>query len=265
MRIGFSRILSLLNFISLVRFASTSVFTNKPKKPPRLHSLKKMTDSSGVGTIDFYHDALYQLTISNCHCVPVIFYEDFIKPRCIIVPGCGCSPVQSSNWYRWMKDQLVDSGAFSEVLLEDMPDPVDAKEKVWIPFILDKLKADANTVMIGHSSGAVAAMRLLENNPLKGCVLVAACHTDLGSESERLAGYYNRPWQWDTIKSNTEWILQYHSTDDPFIPMSEADLVATKLASEFKRFDDKSHFFAPKDVDQANILGDILRKLTEKK
>ena len=194
---------------------------------------------------------------------PAFFLLEIVKPRCIIVPGCGCSPVYSANWYKWMKEELVESNVFSEVLLEDMPDPVHAKEKIWVPFILNKLKADANTVMIGHSSGAVAAMRLLEKNTLKGCVLVSACHTDLGSESERLAGYYNRAWDWESIKSNTEWILQYHSTDDPFIPMAEADHVASNLSSDYKRFEDKSHFFAPEDVQSANILADILLKLAK--
>ena len=142
-----------------------------------------------------------------------------------------------------------------------MPDPVDAKESIWLPFILNKLKADSNTVMIGHSSGAQAAMRLLENNALKGCVLVSACHTDGGMESERLAGYYNRPWKWDKIKSNAEWILQYHSSDDCFIPMAEADHVASNLNTEYFRFDDKSHFFAPKDIESSNMVADIVRKL----
>ena len=44
---------------------------------------------------------------------------------------------------------------------------------------------DANTVLVGHSSGAVAAMRLLEKTPLLGAVLVSACHTDLGDAGER--------------------------------------------------------------------------------
>lgn len=184
-----------------------------------------------------------------------------IKPRCIIVPGCGCSPVSSANWYKWMHEKLIDSDAFSEVLLEDMPDPDDAKESIWLPFIITKLKADSNTVMIGHSSGAVAAMRLLENNKLKGCVLVSACHSDGGVESERLAGYYNRPWKWDAIKSNAEWILQYHSSDDHLIPIAEADLVASKLNSEYFKFDDKSHFFAPRDIESSNMVADILGKL----
>jgi predicted alpha/beta hydrolase family esterase len=160
-----------------------------------------------------------------------------------------------------MKTQLIESDAFSEVLCEDMPDPVAAKEKIWIPFILNKLKADSNTIIIGHSSGAEAAMRLLENSKLKGMVLVSACHTDLGVESERLAGYYNRTWEWEKIKSNADWILQYHSSDDPYIPINEADHVATNLSSEYFKFNDKSHFFSPKDIERANIVGDILRKI----
>ena len=40
-------------------------------------------------------------------------------------------------------------------------------------------------MLVGHSSGAVAAMRLLEKTPLLGAVLVSACHTDLGDAGER--------------------------------------------------------------------------------
>ena len=42
--------------------------------------------------------------------------------------------------------------------------------------------------------GAEAGMRLLETTRVLGLVLVSACHTDLGVESEREAGYYSRPW-----------------------------------------------------------------------
>ena len=61
-----------------------------------------------------------------------------------------------------------------------MPDPNDAKESIWIPFIIETLNCDASTIIFGHSSGAEAAMRLLENHKVKGCILVSACHTDLG-------------------------------------------------------------------------------------
>ena len=52
---------------------------------------------------------------------------------------------------------------------------------------------DANTVLVGHSSGAVAAMRLLEKTPLLGAVLVSACHTDLGDAGERACAPHALP------------------------------------------------------------------------
>jgi len=56
--------------------------------------------------------------------------------------------------------------------------------KVWL--------IAANTSITGHSSGAEAAMRFAESYQVKGLVLVSACVTDLGIESEMIAGYYNR-------------------------------------------------------------------------
>lgn len=181
-------------------------------------------------------------------------------PRAVIVPGNGCQDVYSANWYAYMKRRLDESRSFSEVVLRDMPDPVLARETVWLPFIRDELRADANTVLIGHSSGAVAGLRLLESSRLLGLVLVSACFTDLGDEGERLSGYYSRPWDWRAIRGNAQWILQFHSLDDPFIPVEEARHVASSVGSEFRCFEDKSHFFKPSDVDE--VIEDLIRKMS---
>ena len=93
--------------------------------------------------------------------------------------------------------------------------------------------------------------------------MVSGYYTDLGDKNEKKSQYFNRPWNWKKIKENQNWIIQFSSTDDPFIPMAEADHVASNLSSEYFRFEDKSHFFAPKDVESSNIVGDILRKLKE--
>lgn len=180
-------------------------------------------------------------------------------PRVLIIPGNGCSPVHSANWYAYMETQLNASGRFSQVILRDMPDPNQAKEAVWLPFIRSELKIDENTIIVGHSSGAVASLRLLETSKLLGCVLVAACYTDLGDAGERQSGYYSRPWNWSGIKSNARWILQYHSKDDPFIPAAEADHIAAHIGSEYKLYSDKSHFFGAGDVQ--DIVQDIIAKV----
>ena len=181
-------------------------------------------------------------------------------PRAVIVPGNGCLDVYSANWYAHMKQQLEKSRCFSEVVLRTMPDPMLARESIWVPFIRDELRAGPDTVLIGHSSGAEAGMRLLESFQLLGLVLVSACHTDLGDEGERRSGYYSRPWDWAAIRANVQWVLQYHSRDDPFIPVAVAEHVALSLGSEFTCFEDRSHFFEPSDVD--SIIQDLIRKVS---
>ena len=70
----------------------------------------------------------------------------------------------------------------------------------------------------------------------------------------KFTGYYNRPWEWEQIKQNTQWIVQFGSTDDPFIPFSEQEQVAEGTASEFHKFSDKGHFQSFAFSDLMNIL-----------
>ena len=114
-----------------------------------------------------------------------------IKPHVMIVPGNGATNVYNSNWYSYMKVELEKSGKFDSVILQNMPDPIHAKENIWVPYIKSIVDRDNNIVLIGHSSGAEAIMRLLEETVVLGVILIAACHTDLGDESERNAGIFH--------------------------------------------------------------------------
>ena len=148
--------------------------------------------------------------------------------------------------YGWAETALRGAGVFDEVVLpQTMPDPVAAKESVWVPYMRDELGADASTVVIGHSSGAVAAMRLAEETEVAALILVSACWTDLGDASERAAGYYARPWRWDAIRANAGAIVQFHSDDDPFIPVAESRHVAENLQATYYELSGRSHFFSP--------------------
>ncbi|CAF1154882.1 unnamed protein product [Rotaria sordida] len=179
------------------------------------------------------------------------------RQRIIIVPGMGCVPVRDCNWYAWLEQELEKdpTGRFS-VILENMPDPHGARESQWVPFIRDRLKFDEKTILVGHSSGCEAIMRLLEKDKVRGVILVAACHTDLGDENERASEYYNRPWDWDAIRGNTEWIVQFHSPSDKLIPVEEARFVADKLKSEYRELERRGHFMKDSEYkrEQASSL-----------
>jgi len=127
------------------------------------------------------------------------------------------------------------------VINRTFPDNVKARAHHWLPFI-DELGADEDTILIGHSSGAVAAMRYAETHRLRGSVLVSVCHTDLGDAGEAASGYYRTPWDWARIREHQRWIGIFHSTDDPHIPAAEARFVAAQLRGSYFEYTDRGHF-----------------------
>jgi len=96
--------------------------------------------------------------------------------------------------------------------------------------------------LIGHSSGAIAAMRFAEESKILGSVLVGSYYTDLGDEIEKQSGYFEKPWNWDTIKNNQQWIVQFSSIDDPWIPIDEPRFVKNKLNSQYYEYETQGHF-----------------------
>lgn len=55
-------------------------------------------------------------------------------------------------------------------------------------------------------------------------------------------GYFNRPWHWEKIKANCPHIVQFGSTDDPFLPWKEQQEVADRLEAKLYKFTDRGHF-----------------------
>ena len=164
-----------------------------------------------------------------------------MKKVVIIHGNGGCTG--NHFWIPWLKAALEEKGIL--VVAPTMPDNIEAKASAWLPYMRDVLKCDEETVIIGHSSGAVAAMRYAEEHKLLGSVLIGACYTDLGYESERIAGYYDAPWQLDKIKNNQQWTMLVASSDDPYIPISEPRFIHDNLGGDYCEFADKGHFMSP--------------------
>lgn len=160
------------------------------------------------------------------------------KQKVIIIHGnSGSKP--TDNWIPNVKEELEKAGI--TVLAPEFPDNDLARASIWIPY-LHMLKADENTILVGHSSGAIASMRFAEKNQVLGTILIGSYYTTLGYEKEKLSGYFDDPWDWNAIKNNQQWIIQFASTDDPWIPIQEPRYVRDKLSSEYHEFNDQGHF-----------------------
>jgi len=83
--------------------------------------------------------------------------------KVMIIPGNGNTDI-SDNWFPYVKKGLEVIGI--EVIAKNMPDAKLARRKYWIPFIEKNLGGEEDSILIGHSSGAVAILRYLENHKL---------------------------------------------------------------------------------------------------
>ncbi len=176
--------------------------------------------------------------------------------RAILIHGNGGSTA-ADIWLPWVERSLAALGI--GVTNVTFPDNVKARAQYWLPFI-DELGADEQTILIGHSSGAVAAMRYAETHRLLGSVLVGVCHTDLGDAFEAASGYYREPWQWQKIRDHQQWIAIYSSTDDPNIPIAEPRFVAAQLRCSYFEFNDRGHFVDARELPE--VVQFVKRKLS---
>lgn len=160
-------------------------------------------------------------------------------PNIILVHGNGGSTVEDI-WFPEVKTELEALGL--EVIAQTMPDNMLARSIKWLPFLEDVLGADENSIIIGHSSGALAAKRYAETHRIFGSILVGASYTDLGIRSEKMSGYFDEPWDWEAIKANQNWIAQFASPDDPYIPIKEPRHIHDQLDTDYYELPGRGHF-----------------------
>ena len=178
-------------------------------------------------------------------------------PTVIICPGNGCTQIRRSNWYGKLYDILTTEKEIP-CICENFPDPNRARRDIWVPHIrslAEKIDDPQNVILVGHSSGAQAALRYAELYKVHGIVLVSATYTDLGDAGERASGYYpqkknggeeTNPYLFNKMKENCKKWHQFHSDDDPFIPLHEAGRIRDGLGlsdDAYHMLPGRSHFF----------------------
>ncbi len=80
----------------------------------------------------------------------------------IILHGTLGSP--GGNWFQWLKNELEEKGL--NVWLPQLPQAEQPSLRKWQRFVKEECPFAINeqTVIVGHSSGAILALVLAENN-----------------------------------------------------------------------------------------------------
>ena len=141
----------------------------------------------------------------------------------LLLHGTDHSP--ESNWLPWLDVQLTANGY--EVERPQLPSAnAPDMDRYWDA--LRDYPFDGGTVIIGHSSGAVAALRLLERiEPVvRGVISVAGFYRDDGFGCKAM--FKTEP-DWERIRSHAGEIQLWWAPDDKYIEKEQTDFLSKKL------------------------------------
>lgn len=148
----------------------------------------------------------------------------------IIFHGTKGSP--EGNWYFWLSGELAKLGVRSCV--PTMPTPEGQSLDNWFATYEEKCpQLNDQTILIGHSCGAVFSMRLLEkiSSPVLGTILVAPPLKEIGiAEYDALNSSFLRdPFDWKSIKHNAGKLYYFMGDNDQYVPQDQLFAIAEGL------------------------------------
>ncbi len=156
----------------------------------------------------------------------------------------GTDDSHLANWFPWLKDQLEFKGF--QVWVPDLPRAEKPNLKRYNQFLLSNSPwpVDQDTILIGHSSGAVAILGLLQALPpeiqVNTCYLVSAFKDTLGWDA--LDEFFNIPISFKKIKSKASKFIFIHSDDDPHVPLEHAQYLSKQVAGQLIIKKGQKHF-----------------------
>lgn len=171
----------------------------------------------------------------------------------------GTSATPQSNWFEWLKAKLEAEGY--QVWLPQLPGADKPNAAKYNEFLLNSdFNFNEETILIGHSSGAVSILNLLPVLPgsfkIKASFLVAAFTNDLGWESlanlfqkpldsdrkKSREGLFQQPFDFEKIKSRCRKFIFIHSDTDPYCPIEDTRRLAKNIGGEFLIKKGQGHF-----------------------
>jgi leucyl-tRNA synthetase len=171
------------------------------------------------------------------------------KPNFLILHGFEGSP--KDNFIPWLKKSLENSGYRVEA--PELPNSSNPKESEQVDYVLKNCHIDESTVIIGHSLGAIVAMKVVEKlkTKISGLVLVSAA---MDPKFTKNVKPYHKNFDWhfnfDDIKNKiTSGTAILSDTEEPhrleYLKYLSGNLNAILLETKAK----EKHYCAKEEPD----------------
>lgn len=142
------------------------------------------------------------------------------------------------DWYPWLKSSLERKGYQIEIpqLMTFNSNLPNLKEEI------ERFQnlIDRETIVIGHSLGAVLALRIAEENSFKKLFLVSGWDFDDLTKEHRL--FWKNKINHRKIRKNVGEIYVFHSDSDPYFTAFQAEEMSKRLGGKFFLIKGAGHF-----------------------
>ncbi|HEX4104059.1 MAG TPA: leucine--tRNA ligase [Candidatus Paceibacterota bacterium] len=137
---------------------------------------------------------------------------------------------REKHFFPWLRNELTRRGI--SFICPELPGPDDPKESEQVQFVLQNIQFNENTVLYGHSLGAVVALKVLEklDHPIAGLVLSGGFLEPKFKDHPRpFENNFNWNFNFEKIKSNVGFIRTLSDLNDTSIPVEQGRLIHEKL------------------------------------
>lgn len=144
----------------------------------------------------------------------------------------GTDGYPTENWFGWLKEELEKEN--HKVWVPQLPDCSKPNISKYNEFIFSNKNwvFTDESIIVGHSSGAVGILGLLEALPeqtkVGACYLVGAFKNNL--DWDALDELFINPFDFERIKTKASKLIFIHSDDDPYCPLEHAQYLS-KMAN----------------------------------
>lgn len=153
----------------------------------------------------------------------------------------GTNADSSANWFKWLAGELEKNDY--KTWVPDLPNAKKPNMKDYLEFLHESdFEFNRDTIIIGHSSGAVAATQLTSevSAKIQKLVLVGTFTDSLGRKE--LEGLFEEKINYKGARQRSRKVIVMHSDDDPNVPLQQAKQAAQKLQARLIIKNGEGHF-----------------------
>lgn len=156
----------------------------------------------------------------------------------------GTAGNSQENWFPWLKEKLTKRGY--QVWVPDLPKADFPDSRRYNKFILanSSWQFNQHSIIVGHSSGAVSILNLLQQLPpdktVGACYYVGIFKDNLNWSN--LDGLFYQPLDFSKIKSQSRLHYFIHSDNDPYCPLKHAEYLHQRIGGDLIVLPKQKHF-----------------------